>query len=56
MFICYLPCYQHYVERVEEKDTKRRPEAILFYNETKGGVDTADEMFRGYSTKAASRR
>ena len=46
----------HNVDRVDEKDLKKRPEAILFYDETKGGVDTADEMLRGYSTKAASRR
>ena len=46
----------HNVERVEEKDPKRCPEAILFYDETKEDVDTADEMLRGYSTKAASRR
>ena len=43
------------VEKVEEEDPKRRTEAILFYNETKGGVGTADEMLRGHSTKAASR-
>ena len=45
----------HNVERVAEKKPKRCPEAILFYNETKGGIDTADEMLRGYSTNAASR-
>ena len=45
----------HNVERVEDEDPKRRLEAILFYNETKGGVDTADEMLRDYSTEAASR-
>ena len=28
----------------------------LFYNETKGGIETADVMLRGYSTKEASRR
>ena len=50
MFFCFN------VETVEDKDPKRRPEAILFYNETKRGVDTADEMLRGYSTKSASRR
>ena len=52
----YLLSSMHNVERVEEKDSKRPLEAILFYNETKGGVDTADEMLRGYSTTAASRR
>ena len=45
----------HNVERVEDEDPKRHLEAILFYNETKGGVGTADEMLRGYSTKATSR-
>ena len=44
------------VGRIEVGDPKRWLEAILFYNETKEGVDTADEMLRGYSTKAASRR
>ena len=52
----YLLSSMHNVERVEEKDPKRYPEVISFYNETKGGADTADEMLRGYSTKAASRR
>ena len=52
----YLLSPMHNVERVKEKDPKRHLEAILFYNETKGGVDTADDMIRGYSTKAASRR
>lgn len=33
--------------------SKRRPEAILFYNVTKGGVNTTDENLRGYSTEAA---
>ena len=46
----------HNFERVEDEDPKGRPEAILFYNESKGGVDTTDEMLRDYSTKAASRR
>ena len=46
----------HIVEAVEDEDLKRRPEAVLFYNETKGVVDTVDEMLRSYSAKAASRR
>ena len=33
-----------------------KPEIVQFYNETKGGVDTIDQMSRCYSTKAASRR
>ena len=47
---------QKRVDRIEDEDPKKCPGAILFYNETKGGVDTADEMLRGYSTKVASRR
>ena len=35
---------------------KEKPQAILDYNATKVGVDTADEILRAYSTKAASRR
>ena len=34
----------------------RKPDVILFYNETKGGVDTVDQMIDTYRTKAASRR
>ena len=54
----YLLSSMHDAGRVEAGDPKRRPEAILFYNETKGSIDTntANEMLRGYSTKAASRR
>ena len=43
----------HNVGRLEEEDSKRCIAAIFFYNETKRGVETADEMLRGYSTKAA---
>ena len=32
----YLLSFMHNVDRVEEKDLKRLPEVILFYNETKG--------------------
>lgn len=35
---------------------KRTPEMIQFYNETKIGVDKADEMLKAYSTKSGSRR
>ena len=35
---------------------QKKPQAILDYNATKGGVGTADEMLRTYTTKAASRR
>ena len=44
-------------KRVEvDEGEKRNPKAILDYNKNKGGVDTADEMLRSYSTKASSRR
>ena len=43
-------------KRVEDEGPKRHPKAILFYNEIKGDVDTADEMLRSYSIKPASRR
>ena len=34
----------------------RAPEIILFYNETKGGVDTVDQMIDNYRCKVASNR
>ena len=37
-------------------EAQKKPKAILDYNASKGGVDTADEMLRAYSAKAASRR
>ena len=46
----------HTASVVNEDEAKKNPEAILYYNSTKGGVDTADERLRCYSTKAASRR
>uniref|UniRef100_A0AAV2MH86 PiggyBac transposable element-derived protein domain-containing protein n=1 Tax=Knipowitschia caucasica TaxID=637954 RepID=A0AAV2MH86_KNICA len=35
---------------------KRKPETITFYNTTKVGVDSLDQMARLYSTKGATRR
>ena len=40
----------------ERNNPKRKPETILFYNETKVGVDVLDQMSRQYSVKAGSRR
>ena len=34
----------------------RKPDMILFYNETKGGVDTVDQMIDTYRTKPGTRR
>lgn len=39
-----------------ENSTGEKPEIILYYNETKAGVDTVDQMCRYYSTKVATRR
>ena len=41
---------------VNQEDKKKRPGAVLCYNCTKGGVDTADVMLRCYFAEAASRR
>lgn len=35
---------------------KKKPEMILFYNKTKGGVDTMDKMVSQYSTKRSTTR
>ena len=43
-------------ERGEENPINGKPEVIAFYNSTKGGVDTADQMLRGYSVKRMTRR
>lgn len=37
-------------------DSKKKPETIRFYNDTKYGVDVVDQMARKYSVKASSRR
>ena len=35
---------------------KKTPEMIMYYNSTKGGVDTCDMMIRNYSTKRKTKR
>ena len=40
----------------EEKNPKKKPESVLFYNKTKFGVNVIDQMTRSYSVKAARRR
>ena len=52
----FLLSSMHTAPVVNENEAKKKPEAILYYNSTKGGVYTADEMLRCYCTKAASRR
>ena len=39
-----------------ENDNKKTPEIILYYNSTKGGVDTCDLMVRNYSVKRKTKR
>ena len=46
----------HDCAKVDTSTEKKKPEVILYYNSEKGGVDTADQMLRCYSSKAASRR
>ncbi|KAG7518564.1 hypothetical protein JOB18_037334 [Solea senegalensis] len=33
---------------VDENSPMKKPEVILFYNQTKGGVDTMDQMVGSY--------
>ena len=40
----------------EHNNPKRKPQSVLFYNQTKVGVDVLDQMFRLYLVKAASRK
>ena len=50
---CHLCIRRHlWMKQMLKKDQ----EVVLYYNSTKGGVDTADEMLCTCSTKAASRR
>lgn len=51
----YLLSSIHKDGKVAE-NTKKTPEIVDFYNNTKYGVDKADEMLKEYSSKAASRR
>jgi len=39
-----------------EKNRKKLPETVQFYNKTKFGVDILDQMTRRYSTRAAARQ
>ena len=52
--VVYLLSSGHKTTTVDYGEQKK-PQVILDYNATKEGVDTADEMLRTYSTKAASR-
>jgi len=39
-----------------ESTSDQKPSIILFYNKTKGDVDTLDRMLRSYSIKCMTRR
>lgn len=41
---------------IDHSNEKKKPEVILAYNATKGGVDTMDQMVRCYSVKRMTRR
>jgi len=41
---------------VMEERMDKKPEIILFYNDTKAGVDTVDQMCRTFTIKTATRR
>ena len=53
--VVYLLSSSHETATLDDGKQKK-PQAILDYNATKGGVNTADKTFCAYSTKAASRR
>ena len=46
---------QHQDAAIVEED-KRKPEIVHYYNATKGGIDTIDQMARAYSAKRGTRR
>jgi hypothetical protein len=46
----------HRDDEIDERDDKKKPEIIHFYNATKGGVDKVDEMSSLYSTARKTNR
>ncbi|KAJ8402986.1 hypothetical protein AAFF_G00359020 [Aldrovandia affinis] len=46
----------HHDKMVDENSEKKNPEAIKFYNKTKGSVDTMDQMIRAYTCKRQTQR
>ncbi|KAF2879644.1 hypothetical protein ILUMI_26526 [Ignelater luminosus] len=41
---------------INTNEKKKKPKTVLYYNDTKYGVDVADQMARKYTVKASSRR
>ncbi|XP_056880212.1 piggyBac transposable element-derived protein 4-like [Takifugu flavidus] len=46
----------HDDKAVDESNHKKKPDVILFYNQTKGGVDIMDQMVSAYTCKRRTRR
>jgi len=46
----------HNEAALDPSNEKRKPEVVLFYNETKGGVDSMDKMALSYTTKRSTKR
>ena len=46
----------HHDKMVDENSTKKKPEVITFYNKSKGGVDTMDQMVGTYTCKHQTQR
>lgn len=46
----------HDDKAVDDSSQKKKPEVIQYYNKTKGGVDTMDQMVSNYTCKRRTRR
>ena len=46
----------HNEAALDPSNEKQKPEVVLFYNETKGGVDSMDKMALSYTTKRSTKR
>ncbi|CAG7721812.1 unnamed protein product [Allacma fusca] len=53
--VVLLMSTQHSLPNIS-RDEHKKPEVILFYNATKGGVDTVDQMAAEYSCQRKTRR
>ncbi|KAL7839369.1 hypothetical protein SRHO_G00260270 [Serrasalmus rhombeus] len=51
-----LLCTMHHDKLVDENSRKKKTEVITFYNNTKGGVDTIDQMVGTYTCKRQTQR
>ena len=51
----HLLSTMHHLGNVGD-DKKKKPEVVTYYNETKAGVDTLDQMTHAYTTKRKTKR